>query len=411
MVMADPLGGPSAHDPTARSDRISASGSGSVSLATASGGDKVLSLVPEDRRHRILVLEPYYGGSHRAVLDGLLDRLDMEFDLLTLPARKWKWRMRGASVTMADRVRQMHAEGTRWTGILTSTFLDLAAFRGLARESVAGVPALVYWHENQLVYPTRVDREWDLHFPFTNITTALAADRCVFNSEWNMREFLGGIPEVLGRFPDHLPQDVPDRIRARSTVLAPPFDPEAFDRCQPKRGERCRIVWPHRWEHDKSPEDFFEAVRVLAAEGLDFEVAVAGQEFRDTKDGFSEAMAGLGDRLVHIGQPDDRHAYARLLTSCDISVSTAINEFFGIAMMESCYAGCEPLVPDRLAYTDLYPPGCRYEGVEQLVACLRSHIVERPEPGIRKDLAARYTFDRLVPEYSRELLGLERLGC
>ena len=46
----------------------------------------------------VLVLEPYYGGSHRAVLDALLPALDVTCDLITLPARKWKWRMRGAAI-------------------------------------------------------------------------------------------------------------------------------------------------------------------------------------------------------------------------------------------------------------------------------------------------------------------------
>jgi hypothetical protein len=49
---------------------------------------------------RMLVLEPYFGGSHRAVLESLLPLLAQagwEADLLTLPARKWKWRMRGSA--------------------------------------------------------------------------------------------------------------------------------------------------------------------------------------------------------------------------------------------------------------------------------------------------------------------------
>ncbi|MDP3631476.1 MAG: DUF3524 domain-containing protein, partial [Actinomycetota bacterium] len=131
---------------------------------------------------RILVLEPYYGGSHRAVLDALLPVLGMEHDLLTLPPRKWKWRMRGAAITMAEEVRARYEAGARWDLIFASTFLNLAEFKGLAGAAVAGVPAIVYFHENQLVYPVRHTAEWDLQFPLTNITSALAADRCLFNT-------------------------------------------------------------------------------------------------------------------------------------------------------------------------------------------------------------------------------------
>lgn len=39
----------------------------------------------------------------------------------------------------------------------------------------------------------------------------------------------------------------------------------------------------------------------------------------------------------------------------NVIVSTAQHEFFRVAMLEAFRAGCVPLVPDRLAYTELYP--------------------------------------------------------
>lgn len=350
---------------------------------------------------RLLVLEPYFGGSHRAVLDALLPVLGMECDVLTLPARKWKWRMRGAAITMADDVRARYDAGARWDLILASTFLNLAEFTGLAGDAVAGVPTIVYFHENQLVYPVRHTAEWDLQFPLTNITSALAADACVFNTRWNLERFCEEIPGFLKQFPDHHPQGVAERIAAKSQVLAPPFDPGPFE-APPVRGSRPRIVWPHRWEHDKDPEAFFSAVAALAAERLDFEVAVAGQSFRETEAGMAEAAALLGDRLVHLGEPEGRGAYAALLGSADIAVSTATNEFFGLAMLEACYAGCCPLVPDRLAYPEIYPEEYRYSGHDSLVARLRSLVLERPAPGVARSLAEPFTTGHLAPAY-REL--------
>ena len=355
------------------------------------------------RPHRVLVLEPYFAGSHRAVVEGVLARLgdDWEADLLTLPARKWKWRMRGAGMTMADRARELHDAGARWDLIFASTFVNLAEFRGLAGPAVAGVASVVYFHENQLLYPVRHEAEWDLQFPLTNITSALAADECWFNTAWNLEGFLSEIPGFLKLFPDHQPKRVVERIRAKSSVLHPPFDSAAIDALPPARSAHPRIVWPHRWEHDKDPDTFFEAVAVLAAEGLDFEVAVAGQAFADRPDCFSEAAAALGHRLVHIGEPDSRQDYARLLRSSDIAVSTAVNEFFGIAMIEACHAGCYPLVPDDLAYPELYPSQFRYRGVQELVARLRSLIVERPAPGAAREIGEAYTFDALMPSWRR----------
>ena len=361
---------------------------------------------------RILVLEPYYGGSHRAVLDGLFERLDVEFDLLTLPPRKWKWRMRGAAITMAAETRHLHQEfladetrntaavgGKRWDLIYASTFVNLAEFYGLAGEAVSGVPSIVYFHENQLIYPVRHEEEWDYQFPLTNITSALTANLCLFNTQYNLDGFVNEIPGFLKKFPDHHPVGVADEISTKSEVIAPPFDPAPFDQATQSRGARPRIIWPHRWEHDKNPESFFAAVGQLAAEGLDFEVAVAGQAFRDRPEVFSQAEELLGDRLVHMGEPKSRADYATLLASADIAVSTAHNEFFGLAMLEAAYSGCYPVVPKRLAYPEIYPEENLYSSDEQLTAMLRSLVLDPPAPEQGRALAERFTFDRLTPDY------------
>jgi len=368
---------------------------------------------------RLLVLEPYNGGSHRAVLDCLLPALGWDHDLLELPARKWKWRMRGSAITFASEARRLDSEWltefpegepgregaiSRWDAIFASTFLNLAEFKGLAGAAISDVPAVVYFHENQLVYPNRHLAEWDLQFPLTNITSALAADECWFNTAWNRDAFLTGIAPFIARFPDHHPGGLAERIAGASRVLAPPFDPAPFDAVSVSRGARCRIVWPHRWEHDKAPEAFFAAVTALAREGLDFEVALAGQEFAETSEAFAQAAEALGDRLAHIGEPSDRAEYARLLAGSDVAVSTAVNEFFGLAMVEAAYAGCFPLVPDRLAYPEIYPPEMRYGSPESLLAHLRSAIIDRPAAGQGRALAERFTIDALAPSY-REAFG------
>lgn len=358
----------------------------------------------------LLVVEPYHGGSHKAVLDALLPELGWEYDLLTLPARKWKWRMRGAAIVIADEVARLHASGVRWDLVYASTFVNLPELLALARPALDGVPCVVYFHENQLMYPVRHQAEWDFQFPLTNITSALVADACLFNTCWHLDGFLERIEPFLKQFPDFVPRGTVERIAAKSTVLAPPFDPRPFDMHPPRRGERVRIVWPHRWEHDKDPEVFFAAVHALVSEGLDFEVAVAGQSFRDTRERIEEMAAGLGSRLVALGEPDGRDAYAALLASADVAVSTARNEFFGLAMVEACYAGCWPVVPDRLAYPELYPADNRYADQDGLVALLRSLVLERPVPGAARSIAKPFTVDRLAPEYRDVFEAVARGG-
>lgn len=348
---------------------------------------------------RLLVLEPYYGGSHRSFLDGLLERLGWEHDLLALPPRKWKWRMSGSAVTLGDAALEMHGRGARWDLVLASTFVDLPAFLGHARAAVGDVPAVVYFHENQLAYPNRYERDWDFQYPLVNVRSALAAGACLFNSRFNRDSFLGEIPRFLGRFPDDRPRDVPARIRERSLVLPPPFDPAPFDAAPLVRGPLPRIVWPHRWDHDKDPGTFFAVVEQLAAEGLEFELAVAGQPHEDARAEFEERGRGLGGRIVSLGGLDSKEAFAAMLRSCDVSVSTALHEFFGLAMAESAYAGCFPLVPDRLAYPEVYPERFRYRDRHHLAERLRGLLIDRPSPGVACEIGERYTLDRLVPSY------------
>jgi hypothetical protein len=125
---------------------------------------------------RILAIEPYYGGSHRAFLDGLARHSRHSWTILSMPPRKWKWRMRGAAVYFADKLDQP------FDVLFVSDFLDLAALVGLRPDRLVGVPKVAYFHENQLTYPVQHESERDYQYGFTNITTCLAADRVFFNS-------------------------------------------------------------------------------------------------------------------------------------------------------------------------------------------------------------------------------------
>ena len=79
---------------------------------------------------RILALEPYYGGSHKTFLDGLQAHVPFEFILLSLPARKWKWRMRLAAPFFADKIIPI-TEEKEVDAVFCSSFVDVAALRSL----------------------------------------------------------------------------------------------------------------------------------------------------------------------------------------------------------------------------------------------------------------------------------------
>jgi len=113
-------------------------------------------------RHGVLLSETdadigaraYYGGSHKAFLDGWSAAGRHQWSILPLPAFKWKWRMRHAAVTFARQIELQLAEGPCPDLLLCSDMLNLAEFLGLAPKPVRDLPRIVYFHENQLTYPS-----------------------------------------------------------------------------------------------------------------------------------------------------------------------------------------------------------------------------------------------------------------
>ena len=300
---------------------------------------------------KVLALEAYYGGSHRAFLKGWSDRSCHEWTTLTLPPNKWKWRMRHAAITFAEEVAKKIDGGAEWDVLFCSDMLNLAEFLGLAPARMRPLPVVVYFHENQLTYPVQIERERDYHFVFTNITTALAATRVWFNSAFHRDEFLQSMPAFLKRMPDHVPLSAVDRIRQKSEVRSP-----GIDDFQP-RGVRppgpIRILWAARWEHDKNPGDFFAALKILVERCVDFRVSVIGEQFREYPAMFDLARDVFKDHISRWGYQESRSEYAAALTEADVFVSTANHEFFGISTVEAIAAGSYPLLPERLSYPEI----------------------------------------------------------
>ncbi len=300
---------------------------------------------------RVLALEPYYGGSHRAFLEGWSEQSCHEWTTLTLPPNKWKWRMRHAAITFAEEAAGKIKDGAEWDVLFCSDMLNLAEFLGLAPARMRELPAVVYFHENQLTYPVQIERERDYHFVFTNITTALAATRVWFNSAFHRDEFLHAMPAFLKRMPDHVPLSAVDRIRQKSEVRSPGIGD--FQRRSVRPPGPIRILWAARWEHDKNPDDFFAALKILVNRGVDFRVSVIGEQFREYPAVFDSAREEFRGCIDRWGYQESRGQYVAALTEADVFVSTANHEFFGISAVEAIAAGAYPILPERLSYPEI----------------------------------------------------------
>jgi glycosyltransferase involved in cell wall biosynthesis len=305
----------------------------------------------------ILVLEPYYGGSHKSFLDQLSLNLPYNFHFLTLPARKWKWRMRLAAPYFAEQLVKMN----KFDLVLCSTFVDVAALRGCGPDWLSHVPVLTYFHENQFAYPVQINDERDFHFALTNYTTALASDRLAFNSSYNYETFLAGCHDILELAAD-MPMPDLDKIKHKSVILYPGLDFSTIDHSPVlPENKTPLIVWNHRWEHDKNPKLFFEKLFELEKEGVEFEVAILGQSFQRRPKIFAQAREKLRSRIRHWGFVESRQEYIYWLRQGNVVVSTATHEFYGIAVIEAVRAGCTPLLPDNLSYPELFPAEFLYQ--------------------------------------------------
>jgi hypothetical protein len=148
---------------------------------------------------RILLVEPYYTGSHASWAKGYAQHSQHQIDILSLRGRFWKWRMHGGAVTLA---REFLASGLTPDLILVTDMLDLTTFLALTRQRVADIPTVIYFHENQLSYPwSPTDRDIaqkrDKHYGFINYVSALAADVVLFNSRYHQESFLATLSKLL----------------------------------------------------------------------------------------------------------------------------------------------------------------------------------------------------------------------
>ncbi|MGD9332570.1 MAG: DUF3524 domain-containing protein [Desulfobacterales bacterium] len=364
-------------------------------------------------KKHFLFLESFYGGSHRAFADGLRDHSRHHIDLLALPARFWKWRMRGAALHFINKVPALEP----YDGLITTDLMAVSDFKALAGQRCP--PILVYFHENQLTYPLAPGEQMDYQFGFTDITTALAADMVRFNSQTHCESFFSGLPGFLKMMPEFHPTWVIDAIRAKSDVLYPgcAFTGTATASGETQASDVPLIIWNHRWEFDKNPSSFFDALDAVRDQGGNFHLALLGENCQTVPKVFIRARERYGDSILQYGYVPTQAAYYDWLRRGSIVVSTAQQENFGISVVEAVRFGCFPLLPDRLAYPEVIPasyhPQVLYQNQADLVSKLL-HLVTRFDDyrKLRISLAKamdQFAWDNLIADYDSLLDRLSQI--
>lgn len=301
---------------------------------------------------RILALEPYFGGSHRAFLEGWQTHSRHEFTVLSLKPHHWKWRMRHSAITLAQLAAELPL--LNFDMVWASSMLNLAEFLGIAPRGLRGLPSVVYFHENQLAYPNQNDEPRDVHFAFTQWASAVAANEIWFNSHYNQSTFYDGLSALFQKMPDHRQTFARGPLVARSHCLSPGIEPSFFELRRPAAAPVVRLCWAARFEHDKGPELLLEAIRQLKGMGLAFRLVVMGEQFGATPPSLDSLRTEFADELDQFGFAPSRRDYEHWLAASDLFISTAQHEFFGLSVMEAAAASCSLVLPDRLSYPELF---------------------------------------------------------
>lgn len=306
----------------------------------------------------ILIIEPFFGGSHAAWAGSVKKYSRHDVEIMSLPGRHWKWRMHGAAVTTADRCRHLTA---RPDLILITDMLDVAVFRGLLGKELSGIPVCVYFHENQLSYPWSpqdkdVRKGRDFHYGWINWTTVIAADKVLFNSAYNMESFFSEVAVMLKAMPDNRNTNLIPGARNKSSVCPLGIDLEdLYTEPSAKQYETPVILWNHRWEYDKNPGAFFRALKDLKKKGIIFKLITCGEVSDIYPQAFDLIRSDFAEEIIHFGYAPTRKEYIKLLQMANVIPVTNIQEFFGQSVIEAIAAGCYPLMPDRLAYPGHFP--------------------------------------------------------
>ena len=320
--------------------------------------------------YRILLLSAYDAMSHKMWRGRLLEMFpEHTWTQLVLPPRHFNWRIRGNSLQWALNEKDLLNQD--YDLLIATSMVDLSSLRGFIPR-IAQLPTLLYFHENQFVYPLgSKQRSNNVEPQLVPLYSALCADAIVFNSTYNRSTFLQGAKELLKKLPDQLSPKLLERIE-KSEIIPVPLEEFSFEPVTTAMLENSKqildVVWNHRWEYDKGPKLLLSLAQAILTQRLPIRLHVVGQQFRSSPAEFKKIAALLEQHAAALaidqgsfGFVENREGYISLLRRCDVVLSTAEHDFQGLAIQEACTLRCTPLVPDALVYPEyidsefLYP--------------------------------------------------------
>ena len=200
---------------------------------------------------RVLLVEPYYTGSHRTWADGYQAFSHHEVELVIHEGRFWKWRMQGGFLTLAEEVKSAIAAGGSPHVLLVSDMVHLpSTSRSRVGMSLPACP-----------WPCTCTRTSSpIHLCRANRTTS--PTRSSTGRAWRSGTSCCSTPRSTGisgsttclrllkHFPDYTHTHRIEKVAAKTEVLPVGVDLRRLDDVpSAKGGEPPLILWNQRWEY------------------------------------------------------------------------------------------------------------------------------------------------------------------
>ena len=319
----------------------------------------------------IWLLSAYRSASRAAWADELIDTFnDFDWFKLELSGRHFRWRIRGNPLSWLNKIPAEQPDL-----ILATSMVDLATIKGL-HPHLANTPCLYYFHENQFAYPTSKQQHQSVDPQMVQLYGALAASKLLFNSVYNRDSFFNGIDQLLKRLPDEVPDNITSRLKCKADIL-----PVVIRKIESQYEKKPQLIlWNHRWEYDKAPQIFADALIKLKNMNVNFQLALLGDRAEKKPAYLIQIENEFHDQII-INEKVSKVNYQKYLQLSSIVVSTAIHEFQGLSMLEAVSAGATPVVPDDLCYQEQYAGEFRYKpgDSDALAEKLLNYLKTRPE--------------------------------
>lgn len=352
---------------------------------------------------RVLLIDSYLGTSHNQWAEGLKKFSQHQIKIIGLKPIYWKMKMQAGAVTLAEKINNdpFHPDV-----ILATSMVNLPLLKSLLKPELQNIPTVLYFHENQFFYPkssndTDIATNRDNHYGFLQFTSSLVAKQVWFNSQYNFNSFFKGLKDKIDVLPNMgLSRKIEEIIR-KSKVI--PLGLEFPNKMTRQTNSSAKtLLWNHRWEEDKNPNLFIELLNFLLSKKIAFKLNICGVKHPEK----IPELKKFTDNIRFIGFTETEDQYWQILSQSDILPCTSNHDFFGLSVLQAIYAGCYPILPNKLVYPEyISAPELLYKTKQEFFDKVLNAMQTKILPSF-KHFAEPFNWTNVIVDYDLGFLNL-----